>query len=756
MPGSFNSFRWMIWLWGIGGALAVAADEPKPHWAFQPVQRPEVPQYDGNPIDAFLERDLSAHQLSFSPPAQKQELLRRVKFDLLGLPPTPEELDQFLADDRPDAYDRWIESFLSRPQYGERWGRHWLDVVRYADSAGFNADPLRPLVYKFRDYVIQSFNDDLPYDQFLTEQLAGDEVAADRPAGWIAAGFLRLGPDESNASNILLARQDILNELTSTVATVFLAQSLGCAQCHDHKFEPLLQVDFYRLQAFFAGVIPVDGAAVGTAEQLAEYREQEAAWRRKIEPLQAELRELERPARLQLAAERRMKFPAEVLAAIDVPPDQRTALQHQFAFFCERQIPITEEQVQKTIAEALRDRRQELMSQLAALNAEKPRPTVWVDAFTATDGQPLPPTFNLDGGGYEHPLEEVQPGFPQVLTTDDSPLEITATSHGSSGRRTALAKWLTDRRHPLTARVMVNRIWQGHFGRGLAANGNDFGTQSPPPTHPQLLDWLAAEFMEPTIDLGGPSGLTPWSIKRIHKLILQSKAYRQAADHGETDAARIARLADPENRWYWSFPSKRLEAEAIRDAMLAVSGRLNLEQFGPGIQPELPSGYSTRESWKVSPDPAARLRRSVYITAKRNLPYPLLNDFDLPDTHESCTRRMQTTTAPQALTLLNSRLVLDEARSFAGRLLRDEPQARAESIVPAAYRIAFGRLPTAEEERSAAEFLQIQESLAESKPVAHSALPIGGFPKFLSPARAAAVVSFCHVLLNANEFIYLD
>ncbi|HUQ71953.1 MAG TPA: DUF1553 domain-containing protein, partial [Planctomycetaceae bacterium] len=254
----------------------------------------------------------------------------------------------------------------------------------------------------------------------------------------------------------------------------------------------------------------------------------------------------------------------------------------------------------------------------------------------------------------------------------------------------------------------------------------------------------------------GPAGKTPWSVKRLHKLMMQTTAYRQAADRGETGLARIARAGDPENRWYWCFPSRRLEAEAVRDAMLAVSGRLNLQQFGPGVQPELPPGYSAREAWKISPDLAARQRRSVYITAKRNLPYPLLNDFDLPDTHESCARRMQTTTAPQALTLLNSGIVLDEAKAFAGRLLRDDPRAEAANIVPAAYRIAFIRSPTSDEQRSAAEFLQEQEDLLAAQPISHAMLPVGGFPKFLSPARGAAVVAFCHVLLNANEFIYLD
>ncbi len=742
---------------GIG--LPASADENPTvaGWAYRPVVRPSVPSASPeNPVDLLLQVTLSANGLMFSPPAERHELLRRVKFDLLGLPPTPEELDRFLHDDRPDAYEALIDGFLASPHYGERWGRHWLDVVRYADSAGFNADPVRPLAYKYRDYVIQSFNADVPYDRFLREQLAGDEVAADRPEGWIAAGFLRLGPDESNASNILLARQEMLNELTSTVATVFLAQSLGCAQCHDHKFDPLTQVDFYRLQAFFAGIIPLDGAAVGTAEQQTEFAAKHRAWEAGVEPLRTALRELERPARIVAAGDRRMKFPDLVLEAIDAPIEQRTALQHQLAFFCERQIPITDDQIEKALPTPEQSRRRDLLTKIAEQIRLKPQPAFWLEAFTTVDGQPVPPTFDLAGGNYERPQGEVQPGFPAVLTSDRDPPTITPPRAGTSGRRTALAGWLTDPRNPLTARVMANRVWQGHFGRGLAPNANDFGSQSPPPSHPELLDWLAAEFVEPTQDVGGPSGKVAWSMKRLHKLILLSKAYRQSGDRGDSASLRAARERDPENRWYWCFPARRLEAEAVRDALLAVSGRLNLRLFGPGVQPELPLGYSARESWKPSADLSDRQRRSVYILAKRNLPYPLLNDFDLPDTHESCSRRMQTTTAPQALTLLNSGIVLDEARAFAGRLLCDDPQASAENIVPAAYTLALSRRPTADELRAASEFLDDQETHLSQESIQNGALPLGGFPKFLSPARGAAVVDFCHVLLNANEFVYLD
>ncbi len=451
-----------------------------------------------------------------------------------------------------------------------------------------------------------------------------------------------------------------------------------------------------------------------------------------------------------------MKFPDVVLASIDTPPERRTALQHQFAFFCERQIPITDDQIRKALSESQQARRNELLVLISAQEEQQPRPPARIDAFTTMDGAAIPPTFDLDGGNYEQPLGEVAPDVPAILKNSLSAPSIVPPRAGTSGRRTALAHWLADPRHPLTARVMVNRVWQGHFGRGLAPYGNDFGTQSPPPSHPKLLDWLAVEFVEPTIDLGGEFGKTPWSLKRLHKLILMSQAYRQSADHGDDTRLTDCRSRDAENRWYWSFPSRRLEAETVRDALLAVSGRLNPQLRGPPVQPELPRGFSRREAWPTSPNAADRQRRSIYILAKRNLPYPLLNDFDLPDMHESCARRLQTTTAPQALTLLNSDLVLAEARAFAGRLVREHPRGEPGEIVPLAYRLAFSRTPTTDEQSAAAEFLQSAESRLESATVTHESLPIGSFPKFLAPARAAAIVDFCHVLLNANEFLYLD
>jgi hypothetical protein len=752
-----------------------SADE-RNHWAYQLIKRPVVPAVSQvelvrNAVDAFLLARLEPAGLSFSPPASKIELLRRAKFDLLGLPPTPEETTEFLADGASDAYERLIDRLLASPHYGEHWGRYWLDIVRYAETAGYNADPLRPLSWKYRDYVIQSLNDDKPYDRFIQEQLAGDELFPDDPQAVLATGYVLLWPDESNASNILLARQDALNDLTANVGSVFLGLSIGCCQCHDHKFDPLPQQDYYRLQAFFSGIVRNDKSPVGTPAELAAYHESLARWRDETASVRDELHRLEFQARLKASGDRRMKFPAVVLAAIDTPLENRTTYQRQIAFWSERQMEIKEDVVTANLTAEQVQRRSELRLQLAEWEQKKPRPPAEVSGMIVGELEKLPPTTHrLAGGSYDKPMEEVTPGFLSVLFSESAGLtgnigqaHVESPHSRTSGRRSALARWLTDPVNPLPARVIVNRIWQGHFGRGLVDNANDFGNQTPAPSHPELLDWLAAEFLAPTPTLakgglGGARDGAPWSLKTLHRLLLTSTAYRQSTDR---QSAAIAPLhgfeVDPGNRMYWHFDRRRLTAESIRDAFLSVVGRLDTTIYGPSVFPELPSDFSKREAWKVSPAPADRSRRSVYIHAKRNLPYPLLEAFDLPDMHESCARRTQTTVAPQALMLLNSELVLDYARVFAGRLLQDNPNAELRRLVNAAYVLAFGREPTDDEVAAAESFIARQQSLIEleRRPGRPLLLP-RGFPKFLDPPLAAAITDFCHALMNANEFVYVD
>ncbi len=732
------------------------------YWAYRTVQRPASPAVNNaagvqTPVDAFVLARLEAAGLTLAPAAEKRVLLRRATFDLLGLPPTPGETDQFLADDTPGAYERLVERLLASPHYGERWGRIWLDAVRFADSAGYNADPVRPLAYKYRDYVIAAFNRDVPYDRFVQEQLAGDELFPESADAVVATGFNRLPPDESNASDVLLARQDMLNDLTATVGAVFLAQSMGCAQCHDHKFDAISQRDFYRLQAFFAGVIPVDAAPVAPADRQVEFERRLGEWLTGTAALRSEIANIEWAARGAAWKEKRARFPEVVWQAMATPVEDRTAVQHQLCFYTERQIDVKESQMLAIMPPEQRERRAQLRADLARLLDSRPQPPEMVQAMACQDGRNTPITHLLAGGSYTKPLSEVAPGFPAALAGADraeTDAAVVAPRPGTVGRRAALARWLVAPDNPLTARVLVNRVWQGHFGQGLVENANDFGVQTRPPTHPDLLDWLAAEFVEPTVPTGNSAA--PWSIKRLHRLMMLSATYRQAA---EATAARSqqAAIADPDNHWYWRFPRRRLEAESVRDALLAVSGLLNPQMFGPGVRPELPPNFSSREAWPVSKDLADRQRRSIYILVKRNLPYPLLEAFDFPDAHESCARRQVTTTAPQALMLMNSEMVLHYAQAFAGRLLADNPHAGAEALTLAAYRLAFCREPTADEIDAATAFLDRQRGRAADRMAAGEPVLLPrGLPKFLDPAMAASVVDFCHVLLNANEFVYLD
>ena len=660
--------------------------------------------------------------------ASREVILRRVKFDLLGLPPTPNEVRQFVTDRRPDAYARMVERMLANPRYGEKWGRRWLDLVRFADTAGFNADPIRPLAYKYRDYVIRSFNRDTPFDRFVREQLAGDELYPADADAWIATGYNRMWPDESNASDILLARQDALNDLTANVGAVFLGLSVGCAQCHDHKFDPILQKDFYRLQSFFAGIVPVRNAIVGTRAQLEDYSRRRQLWLRQTAKVRSELHELETAARVAASRIKRRKFPFVVLNAIDTAGSERSALQRQLAFWSERQIVVTESQLLKRMTAEQRKRRSLLKRELAKLSKKKPRPPRTVAAMVVQELASGPAkTHLLAGGSYTKPKEELIPDFLSILK-DDRDTKIVPPRTDSSGRRSALARWMTRANHPLTARVIVNRIWLGHFGRGLVENANDFGTQTKRPIHPQLLDWLASEFVR-----------KDWSIKHLHRLILTSRVYRQDSDRRTRSHDKAARQMDPGNIAYWHFPRQRLTGENLRDAMLMIAGDLNQQMYGPGVRPPLPPKFSTRHGWKVSKSAAARNRRSIYIHAQRNLPYPLLQVFDLPDMHESCARRAKTTVAPQALFMLNSRLIERLAERFSRRVQvasRDNA-----GRIRLAIRWAFGRSISDQELKTLASVLE-----ADSEPAAAD-----------KKKRAGEIWNdFCHALLNASEFIYID
>ena len=717
-------------------------DQQRRFWAFQKVVKPAAPKVAGiqNPIDAFIDAKLQAHNLKPNPPADRITLLRRAYLDLTGLPPTQEDAQAFLADDSPAAFERVVDRLLASPEYGERWGRYWLDLARYADSAGFKADETRPNMWRYRDYVIQSFNEDKPYDRFVKEQIAGDELYPDDRAARIATGFNRLWPDESNLANPILRRQEILNDITDTVGAVFMGMTYGCARCHDHKFDPILQKDYYRLQAFFANVRNDDRTSLLTGGQAAAYRRQRAEWERATTEIRAKMEAILAPVRVKKTQDSIGMFPKEAQEAVFLPAADRSPMQWQMFYRSASRLP-SDADLEKALRGEEKQRFADLKKELAAFDNLKPaQPPVGESMIDASPESP--PTFVLSKGVWDAPLDEVQPGFLTIL--DPKPPKIApAEGSNSTGRRSALANWLADPSNPLTARVMVNRIWQNHFGTGIVGSSSDFGVMGDRPSNPALLDFLAATFVE--------SG---WSVKKMNRLIMLSNTYRQSSAN-QAEAAK----ADPEDKLLWRFGRRRLEGEVIRDSMLLAAGELNPKMGGPGVFPPVPDGTSRGSrylSWKPETDPAEANRRSVYIFVKRNLRYPMFEAFDFPDTSESCARRYATVSPTQPLTLLNDDLVRQWSRALAGRVLNDGGLSPAQQI-ERAFRIVFNRAPNDDERASVLDFLEQQASKISSRLAANEKLALPDrVPPGMEPARAAAFVDFCQALLNSNEFVYIN
>jgi hypothetical protein len=719
---------------GAADPPAKGGDGPSP--LFQPPRRPLVPEVQAkswvvNPLDAFVLARLEARGLTPSAPADRLRLLRRVTFDLTGLPPTVAEQEAFLADRSPRAYERVVDRLLASPHFGERWAQHWLDLARYAESDGFKEDAHRPDAHKYRDYVIRAVNADLPYDRFVRQQLAGDELEPGNPDALIATGFLRLYPDEYNAANLEQRRQEILDDVTDTTGLVFLGLTVGCARCHDHKFDPTTQKDYFRLQSFFAAMRPRDDLPATDPATWAAYQSKLAAWEAATQDIRAEMDKLLADKRADLRKHALTKFRPEIQQCVLTPEAERTPYQQQIALIAEKQLRREEKTAPTKLPAEKKKKYQELEAKLAAIPLPKPEPLPLTMALTDV-GPIAPPTHRLLGGDWKRPKEELQPAFPEFLS-DATPDFRLPEGVVSTGRRAALARWLTQPDNPLTARVIVNRLWQGHFGVGIVASSNDFGAQGEAPTHPELLDWLATELVE--------SG---WSLKHLHRLMVLSATYRQDSRVDPSDPRHARALAaDPEDKLLWHARRRRLEGEALRDAMLRLSGEMNDRMFGVSAKPKLPERISNY-AWKPDPRPEDQDRRSIYVLAKRNMRYPLFDAFDLPDMHNSCSRRAQTTTAPQALLLLNGDFTLERAGHWAeGLASRFSPGDPA--LLATAFRAAWSRLPTTEEIQLARKFLASQTE-------AHRARGIAARE---DPARAA-LVDFCHALLNTNEFLYVD
>jgi hypothetical protein len=630
-------------------------------------------------------------------------------------------VETFLSDDAPDAWHKLIDRLLASPAYGEKWGRHWLDLVRYAETNSFERDAPKPNAWRYRDYVIRSFNEDKPYDQFVREQLAGDELDKVTRETIIATGYYRLGLWDDEPVDPVQAYYDELDDVVRTTSDVFLGLTVGCARCHDHKIDPIPQADYYRMLAFFH-----DLQSYGTRADQRSNNQTDispphvAALHERIDNERRELRRGLR--RIEEAAIRRMP-------GIDQRKSETGEREELLA-----------EKLEEYAEPEEFARHASLKSRLEAIDKlELPEREL---ALSVNRNRREPPTtyILLRGGAHAHG-DPVDPGFPAIFATPDPLIPAAESEARSAGRRRVLAEWITSPDNRLTARVMANRLWQFHFGRGIVRSPNDFGQQGDRPTHPELLDWLAGELGESresrvkSREQDKADHGPPWSLKRMHRLLMTSSAYRMSSRANPDGLAR-----DPANDLFWRFDMRRLSAEEIRDSIHAASGQLNREMYGPSIYPELSTevlhGQSRPgEGWHTSP-PDEAARRSVYIHVKRSLIPPMLSNFDFADTDSSCAARFMTTQPAQALGMLNGKFVHDQASAFAERLRREAGDA-VEERVRLALRLALSRAPR---DSDVEQGLALIDSLQSDH-----GLTADGALKY-----------YCLVVLNLNEFVYVD
>jgi hypothetical protein len=653
-------------------------DQDKSWWSFQPIRKPDIPKLNSqtdpiNAIDSFLRQKLESKKIGFNPFATRRELIRRAYFDLIGLPPTSEAVIAFETDNRPDSWEKLIDGLLERPQYGERWARHWLDLVRFAETNGYERDGEKPNAWRYRDYVINSFNADKPYDQFLTEQLAGDEMEGNFDTDKIiATGFYRLHVWDDEPDSTLTAEFDDLDDIMVTTSATFMGLTMGCARCHDHKFDPISHSDYYQFLSFFRSINPfgqhkTGGGGRGTGR-------------------------ITRPLAIESDVE---KWNQKNSREIKLKRDQLAIEKNEPA--------------QKLLKDTI-----------ARMESGIDAP---FGSALAISEDPVKPTFVFRRGEASNPSIEVEPGFPQILGSS-SPSIIPPKHQKSSGRRLAMARWMTSKENPLTARVLANRIWQHHFGRGIVPTPNDFGRTGEPPTHPELLDFLADDFIS--------SG---FKIKSLHKKIMMSQAYCMSSRSDNPEALS----KDEPNQLFWRQNPRRIEAEVLRDTILSLSGSLNFKRGGPGIFPALPEEvYKTQDSarrgWPESL-PEEQNRRSIYIFVKRSLVPPILDVFDCPTTTVPIGTRAVTTVAPQALMLLNDAFVRKQASILADRL-KNESGPDLTNQIKRGFSIVLQRPPSAMELQLATDYIRDQLNSPESAPL--------------------AMTNFCLALMNLNEVIYVD
>jgi hypothetical protein len=696
-------------------------DENRKFWSFQRVKKPDVPEVGSsgwatNDVDRFILAKLEAHGLAPNPRANRQTLIRRATYDLTGLPPTPTEVQSFVADESPEAYTKLIDRLLDSPAYGEKWGRHWLDLVHYAESNSFERDNPKPDVWRYRDYVIRSFNADKPYNEFVKEQLAGDQLEPVTADSVIATGYYRLGLWDDESADPPKTRYDELDDWVTVTSQVMLGITMNCARCHDHKLDPIPQKDYYRMVAFFRDVRSFqngyDGMSKGFAGHAFHRKLADAVPRERLVQTasgaafdEGKLNELSGQVE-RLQKEITEKLPGGVRDDFQYESNQLMIARERSG----REIPL---EVATEFITAFKAR-EELRQVKSAIDAH---------VLCVTSEPNMADTAILARGNPNSPDEVVTPGFPSILGFADPALE--KNDHGKlTGRRKALADWIASPENPLTSRVIVNRIWQHHFGRGLVRSPNDFGLKGEAPTHPELLDYLASEFVT-----GG------WRMKSLHRLIMLSSTYRLSSQQTPASYEK-----DPRNDYFWRFDPRRLSAEEVRDSVLMVNGALNRQMYGPSVYTLVPAEVLAGQSnpganWNTSEE-KQQMRRSMYVHVKRSLIEPFLEQFDFPDVDNTCPVRFTTTLPTQALGMFNSEQMSREAAKLAARLKTD-----AGDDLPA--QIARGLWLTTQREPSNDDIAR-GAALLEKLKAKHS-LSDGDAMKYL-----------CLVLLNANEFVYVD
>jgi hypothetical protein len=740
-------------------------EEDRAWWSFQPIARPAVPAVEAsgirNAIDAFVLGKLREQKLGFAPEAEKRTLLRRVTLDLTGLPPKPEEVDAFLADTAPNAYERVVDRLLASSAYGERWARHWLDVAGYADSNGYaEADSVRPEAWRYRDYVIRAFNADKPWSEFIEEQLAGDELAGATHAetvqvvldpkkrdAFTATGFLRLAPDGTGdtVDDAKLARNQVIAEELKIVSSSLLGLTVGCAQCHDHRYDPISQADYYRLRAIFDPAYDWQNWRSPAQRLYSLYTPEERAQAAEIEKqalaIEAEARAMSKKFLDEIFEKEVLKLPeadrgpyraARATAEKSRTPEQKALIKKYPSALALYSLDLYDKGKQKQVTDK--------MAEATKLRATKPTEGKLM-ALTEVKGK-VPTTHLMHRGDHDQPKQVVVPGELTVLERE--PLKIEPTSAGTSGRRLAYARWLTSSRHPLVARVLVNRFWLEHFGRGLVNTPGDFGAMGETPSHPELLDWLASEFID-----GG------WRLKPLHRLMVTSAAYRQSS---RQDASL---KADPDNRLYGRFKVQRLDAETLRDSMLATAGTLNRQQFGAPVSiARDPAGRivvgteelnANKDVVKVKSLGKIDTRRSIYVQVRRKQPLTVLDTFDAPTMSPNCEIRNSTTVAPQSLLLMNDTFVLDAAKALATRLRTEVPgDARAQIVK--AWRTLYGLEP---EDADISRCLAYLAEQTEAVRAYHQGIQRAKDAPPPDP-QLEALASLFQVLYSSNRFLYIQ